>query len=137
MRAQVKWVDNQRFLGLTDSGNSIVMDADKNQKSAPSPMEMVLMGLGGCSSVDVVNILEKARQKVTSCHVDIESERADAIPAVFTRIHLSFVVKGSRIKTSQVERAVNLSAEKYCSVARMLGKGGVEITHSYEIIDNE
>lgn len=137
MRAQVKWVDNQRFLGLTDSGNSIVMDADKNQKSAPSPMEMVLMGLGGCSSVDVVNILEKARQKVTSCHVDIESERADAIPAVFTRIHLSFVVKGSRIKTSQVERAVNLSAEKYCSVARMLGKGGVEITHSYQIIETE
>ncbi|WP_422446753.1 OsmC family protein [Endozoicomonas sp. ALB091] len=137
MKAQVKWVDNQRFLGLTDSGNSIVMDADKHHKSAPSPMEMVLMGLGGCSSVDVINILEKARQNVTSCHVDIESERADAIPAVFTRIHLSFVVKGNKIKASQVERAVNLSAEKYCSVAHMLGKGGVEITHSYEIIETE
>ncbi|MFK0574062.1 OsmC family protein [Endozoicomonas sp.] len=137
MQAQVKWVDNQRFLGLTASGNSVVMDADKNQKSAPSPMEMVLMGLGGCSSVDVVNILEKARQKVISCHVDIDSERADAIPAVFTRIHLNFVVKGNNIKESQVQRAVNLSAEKYCSVAHMLGKGGVEITHSYEIIETE
>ncbi|USE35605.1 OsmC family protein [Endozoicomonas sp. SCSIO W0465] len=137
MKAQVKWVDNQRFLGLTASGNSIVMDADKNQKSAPGPMEMVLMGLGGCASVDVVNILEKTRQNVTGCHVDIESERADAIPAVFTRIHLTFVVQGRNIKESQVERAVNLSAEKYCSVARMLGKGGVEITHSYEIIETE
>ncbi len=95
------------------------------------------MGLGGCSSVDVVNILEKARQKVISCHVDIESERADAIPAVFTRIHLAFVVKGSNIKESQVQRAVSLSAEKYCSVAHMLGKGGVEVTHSYEIIETE
>ncbi|WP_257285539.1 OsmC family protein [Endozoicomonas sp. SESOKO1] len=137
MKAQVKWVDNQRFLGLTASGNSIVMDADKSQKSAPGPMEMVLMSLGGCASVDVVNILAKARQNVTSCHVDIESERADAIPAVFTRIHLRFVVKGSNIKESQVERAVNLSAEKYCSVAHMLGKGGVEITHSYQIIETE
>lgn len=137
MQAQVKWVDNQRFLGLTASGNSVVMDADKNQKSAPGPMEMVLMGLGGCSSVDVVNILEKARQKVNSCHVDIDAERADTIPSVFTRIHLNFVVKGNNIKESQVQRAVNLSAEKYCSVAHMLGKGGVEITHSYEITETE
>lgn len=135
MKAQVKWVDSERFLGLTDSGNSVVMDADKNQKSAPSPMEMILMGLGGCSSVDVVSILEKARQQVSDCHVDIQAERANAVPAVFTRIHLNFVVKGRNIKESQVERAVSLSADKYCSVALMLGKGGVEITHSFEIIE--
>lgn len=137
MQAQVKWVDNQRFLGLSASGSSVVMDANKNHKSAPSPMEMVLIGLGGCASVDVVNILEKARQNVMSCHVDIESERADTIPAVFTKIHLKFVVKGRNIKESQVQRAINLSAEKYCSVAHMLERGGVKITHSYDIIEAE
>ena len=135
MKAQVKWVDNERFLGLTDSGNSVVMDADKEQKTAPSPMEMVLMGLGGCSSVDVVSILKKARQDVLDCHVEIQAERVDAVPAIFQKIHLNFVVKGKNIKETQVKRAVELSADKYCSVALMLGKGGVEITHSYEVIE--
>ncbi|WP_067519055.1 OsmC family protein [Endozoicomonas ascidiicola] len=135
MQSQVKWVDNQRFIGKTASGHSLVMDANREQKTAPTPMEVVLMGLGGCSSVDVVGILEKARQKVVSCHVEIEADRADEVPAVFTRIHLNFVVKGSAIKESHVERAVHLSAEKYCSVALMLGKGGVEITHSWEVIE--
>ncbi|MRI32292.1 OsmC family protein [Endozoicomonas sp. OPT23] len=135
MKAQVKWVDQERFLGLTDSNNSVVMDADKNAKSAPSPMEMILMGLGGCSSVDVVSILQKARQNVIDCHVDIQAERADAVPAIFTKIHLNFVVKGSNVKESQVKRAVELSADKYCSVALMLGKGGVEITHGFEIVE--
>ena len=135
MKAQVKWVDKERFLGLTDSNNSVVMDADKTVKSAPSPMEMILMGLGGCSTVDVIGILEKARQKVQDCQVDIQAERADAVPAVFTKIHLNFVVKGTGIKENHVKRAVELSADKYCSVAMMLGKGGVEVTHSYEIIE--
>ncbi|KEQ17473.1 OsmC family protein [Endozoicomonas numazuensis] len=135
MKAQVKWVDQERFLGLTDSNNSVVMDADKSVKSAPSPMELILMGLGGCSSVDVIGILEKARQKVVDCHVDIQAERADSVPAVFTKIHLNFVVKGTAIKEAHVKRAVELSADKYCSVAMMLGKGGVEITHNYEIIE--
>ncbi|WP_263078297.1 OsmC family protein [Endozoicomonas sp. Mp262] len=133
MKAQVKWVDNERFMGLTDSNNTVVMDADKNSKSAASPMEMILMGLGGCSSVDVVSILKKARQDVQDCKVDIQAERADAVPAVFTKIHLNFVVKGNNIKESQVQRAVELSADKYCSVAIMLGKGGIEITHSYDV----
>ncbi|WP_257280504.1 MULTISPECIES: OsmC family protein [unclassified Endozoicomonas] len=135
MKAQVKWVDQERFLGLSDSNNSVVMDADRSVKSAPSPMELILMGLGGCSSVDVIGILEKARQKVIDCHVVIQAERADAVPAVFTKIHLNFVVKGTAIKESHVQRAIELSADKYCSVAMMLGKGGVEITHSYEIIE--
>ncbi len=137
MQAQIKWIDQERFIGLTDSGNSVVMDADKNAKTAPSPMEMILMGLGGCSSVDVVSILEKARQNILDCHVDIQAERADAVPAIFTRIHLNFVVKGHKIKESQVKRAVELSAEKYCSVALMLGKGGVDITHSFTIIETD
>ncbi|WP_448216372.1 OsmC family protein [Endozoicomonas sp. 2B-B] len=135
MKAQVKWVDQERFLGLTDSNNSVVMDADRAVKSAPSPMELILMGLGGCSSVDVIGILKKARQKVVDCHVDIQAERADAVPAVFTKIHLNFVVKGTAVKESHVERAIELSADKYCSVAKMLGKGDVEITHSFEIIE--
>ncbi len=133
MKAQVKWIDNERFIGLTDSNNSVIMDAGKTSKSAGSPMEMILMGLGGCSSVDVVSILKKARQNIQDCHVDIQAERSDAIPAVFTKIHMNFVVQGSNIKEAQVKRAVELSADKYCSVAMMLGKGGVEITHSYEI----
>ncbi len=133
MKAQVKWIDNERFIGLTDSKNSVIMDAGKTSKSAGSPMEMILMGLGGCSSVDVVSILKKARQNIQDCHVDIQAERSDAIPAVFTKIHMNFVVQGSNIKEAQVKRAVELSADKYCSVAMMLGKGGVEITHSYEI----
>ncbi|WP_252176291.1 OsmC family protein [Endozoicomonas sp. 4G] len=135
MKAQVTWVDQKRFLGLTNSNNSVVMDADKDVKSAPSPMEMILMGLGGCSSIDMIGILEKARQKVVDCQVDIQAERADAVPAVFTKIHLNFVVKGIAVKESHVKRAVQLSADKYCSVAMMLGKGGVEITHSYEIVE--
>lgn len=137
MQAQVKWVDKQRFLGLTPSGNSVVMDANREQKSAAGPMEMVLMGLGGCACVDVVSILAKARQKVTHCHVDIEAERADAVPSVFTRINLNFVVQGHDIRESHVQRAIGLSADKYCSVAHMLGKGGVEITHSYDILPAE
>ena len=133
MQAQVKWVGDDRFLGLTDSNNSVVMDAGSGDKSAASPMELVLMGVGGCSSVDVVSILKKARQDVTDCRVDIKAERASGIPAVFTRVHLHFVVKGREVKESQVKRAVDLSAEKYCSVSIMLGKA-VDITHSFEVI---
>ena len=133
MQAQVKWVGDDRFLGLTESNNSVIMDAQRGDKSAASPMEIVLMGLGGCSSVDVVSILKKARQQVTDCRVEIQAERADAVPAVFTKIHLHFVVTGHEMKESQVERAVNLSADKYCSVSIMLGKA-VEITHSFEVV---
>lgn len=135
MKAQVKWVGEERFLGLTDSNNTVVMDAQKGEKSAPSPMEMVLMGVGGCSSVDVISILKKSRQNVSDCRVDIQAERADAVPAVYTKIHLHFVVTGKNIKEAQVKRAVDLSADKYCSVSIMLGKGGVEVTHSYEIVE--
>ena len=135
MKATVKWIDSQRFVGISGSHHAVVMDANST-KSAPSPMEMVLLGLGGCASVDVVSILQKARQQVTSCHVELEAERVDAIPAIFSRIHMNFVVQGHLIKTAQVERAVALSAEKYCSVGVMLGKAGVKITHSFTITEN-
>ena len=137
MQAQVKWVDNGRFLGTTAGNHSVVMDTVKENKSAPSPMELILIGIGGCSSVDVVSILKKARQQVVDCKVDIQSERADTTPGVFTKIHLNFVVTGRGIKEAHVKRAVELSADKYCSASIMLGKGGVEITHSFEIIEAE
>lgn len=98
------------------------------------PMEMLLIGVGGCSSFDVVDILKKSRQNITGCHTRLEAERADAVPAVFTKINIHFIVKGKDLKEKQVERAVALSAEKYCSASIMLGKAGVQITHSFEII---
>ena len=98
-------------------------------------MEMMLMGLGGCSSFDVMSILQKSRQDVTACHAELKAERADAVPAVFTRIHLHFVVTGNNLKENLVKRAVSLSAEKYCSASIMLEKAGVAITHSHEIRD--
>ena len=96
-------------------------------------MEMLLLGVGGCSAYDVVSILEKSRQQVSDCRVELSAERADAIPAVFTRIHLHFVVSGQDLNPKQVERAVQLSAEKYCSASIMLAKAGVEVTHDFEI----
>jgi len=96
---------------------------------------MLLLGLGGCTSFDVMSILKKSRQKVTDCIAEISAERADEVPAVFTKIQIHFVVKGDDLKESLVRRAVSLSAEKYCSASIMLEKGGVDITHSYEIQD--
>ena len=97
------------------------------------PMEMLLMGVGGCASFDVVHILKKSRQDVTGCVAELEADRVDAVPAVFSKIHLHFVVSGNKLKDTLVKRAVALSAEKYCSASIMLSKGGVEISHSYEI----
>lgn len=99
------------------------------------PMEMLLMGLGGCSSFDVMSILKKSRQNVVDCVAELQAERADAIPSVFTKIHLHFVVKGYGLKDAQVKRAVALSAEKYCSASIMMEAAGVEITHDYEVIE--
>ena len=137
MRAQVKWIENGRFVGLSESHHSVVMDTVQDDKSAPSPMEMILIGVGGCSSVDVVSILKKARQNIVDCKVDLLAERAEVTPGVFTKIHLNFVITGYDVKESHVKRAVELSAEKYCSASIMLAKGDVEITHSYEIITPE
>ena len=140
MKATVKWVDNAMFLGESGSGHAVVMDGPEDhggRNMGVRPMEMLLLGLGGCTSFDVMSILQKQRQAVLDCVANIEAERADAVPAVFTRIHVHFVVTGTRLKPSLVERAVKLSAEKYCSASIMLEQGGVEVTHSVEIIDNE
>lgn len=131
MQAKVKWCGDLTFLGTSDSGHQVVMDGNKGAH-APSPMEMVLMSVASCSSVDVVSILQKARQAVRDCEVEVTAERADSVPAVFTKIHLHFVVSGEDVAESHVERAVKLSADKYCSVSIMLG-ASVEITHSYSV----
>jgi putative redox protein len=138
MKATVKWVDNAMFLGESGSGHSVVMDGPPDQGGrnlGVRPMEMLLLGMGGCSAFDVMGMLRKSRQQVVDCRVELEAERADAVPAVFTRIHLHFVVTGKALKEKQVARAVELSAEKYCSASIMLENAGVDISHSHEIVE--
>lgn len=138
MKAVVKWVDGAMFVGESGSGHSAVMDGPENlggRNMGIRPMEMLLIGMGGCASFDVMSILHKGRQAVTDCRAELQAERADAVPAVFTDINIHFVVTGTGIKDAQVKRAVALSAEKYCSASIMLGAGGVNISHSYEIVD--
>ena len=137
MKARVKWLDNMSFVGETGSGHSVVMDgAPENggRNLAARPMEMVLIGMGGCTAFDVVAILKKARQPIEDCIVEITAERSDEVPKVFTKIHAHYIVKGKGISEKRVEKAVHLTAEKYCSVSIMLAKTA-EITHDYEIIE--
>lgn len=138
MQATVKWTDGRQFVAEGGSGHSVVIDGPPDhggRNSGTRPMEMLLMGLGSCASFDILDILEKSRADITGCVASVEAERADAVPAIFTRIHVHFTVTGRELKDSQVKRAVDLSAEKYCSVSIMLGNGGVEISHSYTIVD--
>lgn len=138
MKATVKWVDGAMFVGESGSGHSVVMDgpADLGGRNlGPRPMEMLLLGTGGCASYDVLSMLKKSRQQVVDCRVEVEAERADAVPAVFTSISMHFVVTGVGLKDSQVKRAVELSAQKYCSASIMLGAAGVTISHSYEVVE--
>ena len=137
MKARVKWVEGMTFIGESESGHAVVMDASPDvggRNLGPRPMEMLLLGTGGCSSIDVMLILQKMRQQVSDCHVEIEAERAASEPKVFTKIHLHFVVKGKGIKAEAVEKAVKLSAEKYCSASIMLGATAA-MTHDFEIIE--
>lgn len=138
MKAVVKWVDGVRFLAESGSGHTVTLEGPAEhggRNTSMRPMELLLLGVGGCSSYDVLTILQKARQDVRDCHCELTAERADAVPAVFTRIHLHFVVTGRALKAAQVKRAVELSAEKYCSASIMLGKAGVDITHDFEMIE--
>lgn len=138
MHATIEWVDHVHFKAIADSGVSIPMDGPPDaggQGRGARPMELVLMGLGGCTSYDVVTILEKSRQRVTGCITELTATRADTEPRVFTRIHVHFRVSGSGLDRNKVARAVQLSAEKYCSASIMLARGGVEITHDFEIVE--
>ncbi|ATZ63416.1 MULTISPECIES: OsmC family protein [Acinetobacter] len=140
MQTSVHWLENVAFQANSESGHQIIMDGSAEyggENRGPRPMELILMGLGGCASFDIVTILKKSRQNVTDVVCQLKAERADTIPAVFTKIHLHFVVTGHDVKDKQVAKAVELSAEKYCSASKMLSDGGVEITHDYEIIAAE
>ena len=135
MKARVRWLAPMGFVGESGSGHSVVMDGPPEHGGSDlgvRPMEMLLLGLGGCASFDVVHILKKSRQDVTDCEALLEAKRADQEPKVFIHIHLHFVVTGRNMSVKQVERAIQLSSEKYCSASIMLGKTAT-ITHDYEI----
>jgi putative redox protein len=138
MKARIKWVEDATFLGEAGSGHAVVMDGPPDmggRNLGVRPMEMLLLGMGGCTNFDVVHILKKQRQQVSDCVAEIEAERAETEPKVFTRIHVHFVVKGKGLNENKVAKAVELSAEKYCSASIMLGNAGVNITHDFEIAD--
>ena len=137
MKARVKWVEQVSFLGETESNHAVLMDgapAAGGRNLGPRPMELLLLGAGGCTSFDVVSILKKGRQAISDCYVELDAERAEADPKVFTKIHMHFVVSGKNIKPDAVEKAIKLSAEKYCSASIMLGKTA-EMSHDFEIVE--
>jgi len=136
MKTRVKWLDNMSFVGESGSGHSIVMDGPPEfggRNIGVRPMEMLLLGLGGCASFDVVSMLKKSKQDLIDCEVEITAERAETEPKVFTKIHLHFVISGNELSDKKVKRAIELSAEKYCSASIMLGKTA-DVTHDYELI---
>lgn len=137
MQARVKWIENAAFVGETGSSHAVVIDGPADiggRNLGARPMELMLLSVGSCSAVDVVHILKKARQPVVDVHVEVEGQRAETEPKVFTDIHLKFIIKGKDMNENQVKRAVELSADKYCSASIMLKRGGVNVTHSYELV---
>ena len=137
MKTRIEWKNGMSFLGESGSGHSVLMDGPPEaggKNLGPRPMEMLLMGTGGCAAFDVVLILKKSRQDISDCVVEIEAERALEEPKVFTRIHFHFILTGKQLKAEQVERAIKLSAEKYCSASIMLGKTA-ELTNDFKIVE--
>lgn len=137
MKARVKWLDHMSFVGESESGHSVVMDGAAEfggRNLGLRPMELLLLGMGGCSSFDVVTILKRGRQGITGCEVQLDAERAKEDPKVFTRIHAHFVISGHELSEKRVAQAVELSASKYCSASIMLGQTA-EITHDFEILE--
>ena len=137
MKARVKWVEGMQFVGQSDSGHGVVMDAAPEvggRNSGMRPMELLLVGMGGCTAIDVMLILRKGREPVTDCLVELSAERAPTEPKVFTRIHVHYKVSGRGLAPAKVERAIKLSAEKYCSASIMLGEVA-QVTHDFEVID--
>ena len=138
MKGTVKWVDSAMFVAKSGSGHSIVLDGAAEgggQNSGMRPMELMALSVASCSSYDVVTILKKARQEIQSCEAEVEAKRVDSIPSVFESIHLRFKIAGFNLNKKQVKRAVELSAEKYCSASIMLKNSGVKVTHDFEIIN--
>jgi putative redox protein len=137
MKARIKWIQDVMFLGESGSGHSVVMDGAPEaggRNLGFRPMEMVLLGLGGCSAFDVMMILKRGREQVTDCVVELDAQRAETDPKVFTKIEMRYVVTGRSLDRKKVERAVSLSAEKYCSASAIMAKTA-EITHRVEIVE--
>lgn len=137
MKARIKWVEERTFVGESGSGHRIVLGTaagPDGRTPGPSPMELMLIGTGGCSAIDVVHILEKGREPVEDCVVELDAERAEENPKVFTRIHMRFTVKGRGLAKNKVERAIQLSVEKYCSASAMMSKTAA-ISHDFEVVD--
>lgn len=137
MKARIRWVEGRTFVGDSGSGHSIVLGSASGPDEAtpgPSPMELVLIGTGGCSAFDVVHILERGREPVEDCTVELDADRATDDPRVFTRVHMRFVVTGRGLARAKVERAVRLSVEKYCSASAMIARTAT-MTHEVEVID--
>jgi putative redox protein len=139
MKSRIKWIQDVMFVGESGTGHAVVMDGAPDaggRNLGPRPMEMLLLGLGGCSAFDVVTILKRGREQITDCVVSIEAERAESEPKVFTRIVLNYVVTGRDLDAHKVERAIKLSEEKYCSASLMLGKTA-KIEHKFEIVETK
>lgn len=137
MKASIKWTGNVSFTGTADSGHTIIMDGapeSGGQNKGARPMELVLIGMGGCTSFDVVYILRKSRQEISGCVAEVDAQRAETDPKVFTHIHIHFVVSGKNLDSKKVQHAIELSATKYCSASIMLGKTA-KITHDFEIVE--
>lgn len=138
MRASIRWTGDVQFAGTPDSGHCVAIDGPPElggQNAGVRPMELMLLGIGGCTSFDVVNILRRGRQAIVDCTTEIEAERAETDPKVFTRIHLHFRITGRGVDRRKVERAIALTATKYCSASIMLERAGVAVTHDYELTE--
>jgi len=137
MKVRVKWIEDVQFIGESGTGHSLIMDGPEERGghgTGMRPMELLLLGLGGCTNFDVVEMLKKSRQNIDDCVVEISAKRSEKVPKIFTHIHIHYIIIGDNIKENQVKRAVELSAGKYCSASLMLGKAA-EITHDYAIIN--
>lgn len=135
MKTRITWLEDMTYVAQSDSGHALVIDGPPElggHNIGPRPMELLLMGMGGCTAIDVVNILRKARQELRGCELQIDAERADSDPKVFTTIQIHFILTGKNLSIKHVERAIHLSAEKYCSASIMLGKTA-QITHTFEL----
>lgn len=137
MKARVKWIENVQFIGESGTQHSIIMDGPEEMGghgTGMRPMELLLLGLGGCTSLDVVEILKKSRQQISDCVVEVEGQRSETIPKIFTDIHVHFIITGRDINEKHVKRAIDLSSQKYCSASLMLGEAA-NITHDYQIVE--
>jgi len=135
MKTRITWLEDMTYVAESPSGHALVIDGPPElggHNLGPRPMELLLMGMGGCTAIDVVNILQKARQDLRGCELQIDAERADNDPKVFTTIRVHFILTGNNLSAKHVERAIHLSAEKYCSASIMLGKTA-QISHTFEI----